>query len=267
MAMHKEWINHTPAQEIAETSVRSSQLTSLSSGHSSSSIPATPDMGDIPLHQDLFCLPFRPADRIVCALTLLGPQSADAGLVLTPGSHRSSQMLTIDDDAMIIYEPLPRVSHEARKQLLLKSGDTLFYHPLLSHGLPASASSDSTLVSCHFASSECEYVIMSGHEGLVPPHLQQISRLAVHPEVIQTCSCIPVIIPSFFAFDPLLPTSPAARHDSCPPFHWDQLAISCHYEFGFIVYPAINFSHFLLPFHQNEWKGRGVLVRGKRITL
>lgn len=184
MAMHKGWINHTPAQEMAQTSVRSSELTSLSSGLSS--IPAS-DL--IPLHQDLFSLPFRPADRIVCALSVLVTPSephSSLSFLLAAGSHRSSQMLTIDDDATIIYEPVPSPDGAIpRKELILNAGDTLFYHPLLSHALPAACAAP--LVSCHFASSECEYVIMSGHEALVPPHLQQISRIAVHPEVIQTC--------------------------------------------------------------------------------
>lgn len=209
MAMHKGWINHTQAQEIASTSVRSSELTSLSSGLSS--IPAS---DHIPLHQDLFSLPFRPADRIVCALSVLVPQSephSSISFLLAPGSHRSSQMLTIDDDATIIYEPVPSPDGAGpRKELILNAGDTLFYHPLLSHALPAGAEA---LVSCHFASSECEYVIMSGHEALVPPHLQQISRIAVHPEVIQTClSPQSSASLSFLPFDPLLPAIPCC----CP---------------------------------------------------
>ena len=92
---------------------------------------------------------------------------------------------------MIIYEPVPRTMGDttsSRKQLQLNAADTIFYHPLLSHSQPAfaSGSSDASLVSCHYASSECEYVIMSGHETLVPDHLKPISRIAVHPEVIHT---------------------------------------------------------------------------------
>ena len=193
MAMHKGWINHKAAEK-AGSSVRSSELTSAECGQTSIHSTGCSERTDL-LFQDLFSLPFRPADRIVCAAAPIlhspDPQSAAAlSFLLALGSHRSSQMLTIDDDSKIIYEPVPRTSDDTstRKQLLLNEGDAIFYHPLLSHALPAfpTGCSPASLISCHFASSECEYVIMSGHEALVPAHLKPISRIAVHPEVIHT---------------------------------------------------------------------------------
>lgn len=215
MAMHKGWINHMPAsQQEAESLVRSSQLTSVATddddcraGSIHSSGCSSERIQDVSLYPDLFSLPFRPADRIVCAMTVCAMPSpgAAASFLLALGSHRSSQMLTIDDDSKIIYEPVPRTRDDTwtRKQLLLNVGDTIFYHPLLSHALPAfpPACSPASLVSCHFASSECEYVIMSGHEALVPDHLKPISRIAVHPEVIHTHISLLNLLS--FSFDPL----------------------------------------------------------------
>lgn len=247
MAMHKGWINHTPAEGMAGTLVKPSELTSGECGQTS--IHRSEETA---LHQDLFSLPFRPADRIVCALTpiLPDPQSAAAlSFLLALGSHRSSQMLTIDDDSMIIYEPVPRTSDDTstRKQLLLNAGDTIFYHPLLSHALPAFASggSPASLVSCHFASSECEYVIMSGHEALVPAHLKPISRIAVHPEVIHTCitllNLLPFLSSAFAPISLLLDEdhffSTLSKHAA-----WTRISLqyysSNYYEFGIYRSPC-----------------------------
>lgn len=275
MAMHKGWINHTPAEEMAGTLVRSSELTSAECGQTSIQTA---------LHQDLFSLPFRPADRIVCALTAIQPEPQSAAalsFLLALGSHRSSQMLTIDDDSMIIYEPVPRTRDDSstRKQLLLNAGDTIFYHPLLSHALPVFASGcspASCVVSCHFASSECEYVIMSGHEALVPAHLKPISRIAVHPEVIHTRITLLNLLPFLSSAFPRSHCSLTSITSFNSFKTCSERGSACNISIyimslGFIAHPAINSPTFSLlpdsPFHQNKWKDKALLVKGKRITL
>ena len=187
MAMHTEWLNHSA--QMTQTSL-----------HSPSAVFSR--IEDVPLHQNLFSLPFRPADRILCLWAPLeqtsplttgeqSQQQASLSFVLAPGSHKSSQLLTIDSDETVIYEPLPTAvdATTARKQLSLNPGDVVFYHPLLSHGTLSSPSSTSSLgsISTFFASSDCQYVeyLHGRDDSLIPSHLKSISSMSVYPEVIK----------------------------------------------------------------------------------
>ena len=181
MAMHTAWINHS-----------STQMTQASLDSSSQGIQ------DIALHQLLFSLPFRPADRIVCLWTPFFQETSlqqghkneptqPISFVTIPGSHKSSELLTIDSEETVIYEPLPRVvdSTSVRKQLALTAGDVVLYHPLLRH---ATLSSSATLgsLSTFYASSECQYIeYLSGRsDSLIPDHLKDIGNMPVTPEVM-----------------------------------------------------------------------------------
>lgn len=137
------------------------------------------------LHQDLFSLPFRPADRIVVAWTMMDEQ-IEPCFQLIAGTHRSSQLQTIfsaedmdggdqstPSDRRVIYEPLPQpqVLTKDRTSIRLAPGDTVLFHPLLAHGFLSGLGTQVRAIACHFASSECEYVAMSGHSSDMPTHL------------------------------------------------------------------------------------------------
>lgn len=171
MAMHTQWLNHSLAQFSR--------------------------IEDVPLHQNLFSLPFRPTERILCLWAPLeqtgplttGGQSQQQSFVLIPGSHKSSQLLTIDSDETLIYEPLPAAvdATTVRKQLSLDAGDVVLYHPLLSHATFSSPSSTAGSISTFFASSDCQYVeyLHGRDDSLIPSHLKSISSMSVCPEVIK----------------------------------------------------------------------------------
>jgi len=182
MAMHTAWINHSLTQ-MGPASLDSCHDDTRPSVHSQ----------DVPLHQNLFSLPFRPADRILCIWTPLdapgeqikaSQQPCSPSFVLMPGSHRSSQLLTIDSEETVIYEPLPRASEKPRKEILVNPGDVLLYHPLLRHAAPMSwLGSFSTF----FASSECQYIeyLDGNRDPLIPSHLKDIANMTVCPEVMK----------------------------------------------------------------------------------
>lgn len=146
------------------------------------------------LQQDVFYLPFRPADRIVCTWTALEPINQETGqFIVLSGSHKTSQLETSFSDSRgfntkIIYEPLrdPMKLTGTKKQLELKPGDTIFYHPVLAHGMAIGTQLNSNVkpiaISCYFAASECEYVVMSGNSlgvSTIPPSLADVTRTGV----------------------------------------------------------------------------------------
>lgn len=50
-----------------------------------------------------------------------------------------------------------------RVHLEMEAGDTVFFHPLLIHGSGANRTKGyRKAISCHYASSECEYIDVSG---------------------------------------------------------------------------------------------------------
>lgn len=123
------------------------------------------------LVQDLFSLPFRPADRILNTLILLPNPSTDGlkcpsiNFHIIPGSHRTSQMMTIADGEKVIHEVCPKLDLGLKKQINVVPGDTIFYHPLLAHTFVKETAGQLKAISCTFAASECEYVTMSGNES------------------------------------------------------------------------------------------------------
>jgi len=67
----------------------------------------------------------------------------------------------------MIYEHLPSKTllDGPRTQFQVNPGDTIFYHPMLAHGFATSLASPLRALTAHFASSDCDYVTMSGHES------------------------------------------------------------------------------------------------------
>uniref|UniRef100_S4RVT9 Phytanoyl-CoA dioxygenase, peroxisomal n=1 Tax=Petromyzon marinus TaxID=7757 RepID=S4RVT9_PETMA len=122
-----------------------------------------------PMHQDLHYFPFRPADRIVCSWTAMQTINRQNGcLVVLPGTHKGE--LKQHDypeweggvnkmyHGVRDYDPtMPRV------HLDMEEGDTVFFHPLLIHGSGMNNTDGfRKSISCHYASSECNYIEVKG---------------------------------------------------------------------------------------------------------
>ncbi|KAI1284870.1 Phytanoyl-CoA dioxygenase, peroxisomal [Halotydeus destructor] len=122
-----------------------------------------------PLHQDLHYFPFRPANRIVCAWTALEKVSRENGcLVAIPGSHKGT---LLEHDYPDWEGPINMAYHGAkgmgadveRVHVEMGAGDTIFFHPLLIHGSGANRTTGyRKAISCHYASSECNYIDVRG---------------------------------------------------------------------------------------------------------
>ncbi|GAB6020909.1 hypothetical protein CHUAL_003554 [Chamberlinius hualienensis] len=130
-----------------------------------------PDSGTLssrhPLHQDLQYFPFRPADRIVCSWTAMEHINRDNGcLVVLPGTHKgpllSHEMPNWEGGVNKFYYGIEGLTDEdfnARVHLEMNKGDTVFFHPLIIHGSGANRTKGfRKAISCHYASSNCEYV-------------------------------------------------------------------------------------------------------------
>jgi len=133
-------------------------------------------------HQDLFYLPYRPADRIVCVWISLDETRFET----IPTTHRTGRLQNVFSDLhgvdnKVFYEQLSdanSLSLENQNKNVnyvdLKCGDVLFYHPLLLHKLHQISHNNlmqhqheehkdvdqckTNAILLHYASSECEYV-------------------------------------------------------------------------------------------------------------
>jgi len=85
-------------------------------------------------------------------------------------------------DNKVFFEPLKDVTYykapgraDNAKYIELRPGDTLFYHPLLVHGMSPNLIDGPGVkgITCHYASSECEYVDVTSalQQSFIPPHL------------------------------------------------------------------------------------------------
>uniref|UniRef100_A0A3P8ZM43 Phytanoyl-CoA dioxygenase, peroxisomal n=1 Tax=Esox lucius TaxID=8010 RepID=A0A3P8ZM43_ESOLU len=132
-----------------------------------------PDTGEKtsrhPMHQDLHYFPFRPADRIVCSWTAMERINRQNGcLVVLPGSH---QGILKEHDYPEWEGGVNKMFHgirdynpnHPRVHLEMEKGDTVFFHPLLIHGSGMNKTQGfRKAISCHYASSECYYIDVSG---------------------------------------------------------------------------------------------------------
>ncbi|XP_075455622.1 phytanoyl-CoA dioxygenase, peroxisomal-like [Ascaphus truei] len=122
-----------------------------------------------PMHQDLHYFPFRPAERIACAWTAMERIDRSNGcLVVLPGTHKGKleQHDYPEWEAGVnkmyhgvrTYDPnIPRV------HLSMEKGDTVFFHPLLIHGSGMNKTAGfRKAISCHYASSDCNYIDVKG---------------------------------------------------------------------------------------------------------
>jgi len=130
--------------------------------------PNIGETGRHPLHQDLHYFPFRPADRIVCAWTAMEKITREnGGLVVLKGTHKG-QLLEHDYpewEANSMYHGVKSIENENAERVYLdmEIGDTVFFHPILIHGSGANKTTGfRKAISCHYASSHCDYIDVSG---------------------------------------------------------------------------------------------------------
>jgi phytanoyl-CoA hydroxylase len=134
-----------------------------------------PDPGTLtsrhPLHQDLYYFPFRPTNRIICAWTAMEKINRENGcLVVVPGSHRGEffphDYPKWQGGVNKMYYGIQNKFDEVKDKLVhleMEKGDVVFFHPILIHGSGANRSSGfRKAISCHYASSECEYIDLKG---------------------------------------------------------------------------------------------------------
>lgn len=122
-----------------------------------------------PLHQDLHYFPFRPANKIVCAWTAMEKVNRENGcLVAIPGSHKGSLMEHGYPDwegpINSLYHGVKDVKDADQRVFVeMGPGDTILFHPLLIHGSGANRTSGyRKAISCHYASSDCQYIDVKG---------------------------------------------------------------------------------------------------------
>lgn len=157
-----------------------------------------------PLIRDWTYLPFRPMDKIVCAITAIEP--LENLVLVVPGTHKVGQCTITssaqDSIAQSAYEmtgqddrwssvqaksnstkelfecspenlsQLVEKSQKGPKYVDLRPGQTLFYHPGLVHGFSGDLvnSQKSQLASiAYYASADCEYIEMKRQDVQSPP--------------------------------------------------------------------------------------------------
>uniref|UniRef100_A0A2H1W8H7 phytanoyl-CoA dioxygenase n=1 Tax=Spodoptera frugiperda TaxID=7108 RepID=A0A2H1W8H7_SPOFR len=136
-----------------------------------------PGTREHPPHQDLLYFPFRPANKIVATWTAIDPVSADNGcLYMVPGSHKHDVLFEHRDqvnEAKLFFYGLAedkRIAPEHKRVYLdMEPGDTVFFVSTIVHGSrPNVSNSYRKAMTCHYASSECRYIDVTGtaQEGI-----------------------------------------------------------------------------------------------------
>lgn len=134
------------------------------------------------LFRDWVYLPFRPIDKVCCAITAIEP--LEHVLLVVPGTHRVGQVTissTLDNVSAAydssqekanmrreIFECSPEKlstlvekSKKGFKYINLKAGQTLFYHPGLIHGFSddlVNFRKNQLVSAAYYAAADCEYV-------------------------------------------------------------------------------------------------------------
>lgn len=132
-----------------------------------------PDSGKLtsrhPWHQDLHYFPFRPANRVAASWTAMEHIDGQNGcLVAFPGTHRKGILYQHEypqweGGVNKAYHGIRGVDDQPKVELHMEKGDTVFFHPLLIHGSgPNMTQHFRKAISCHYASSECRYIDVSG---------------------------------------------------------------------------------------------------------
>ncbi|CAD5118455.1 unnamed protein product [Dimorphilus gyrociliatus] len=122
-----------------------------------------------PMHQDLHYFPFRPANKIVCSWTAMQTVDRNNGcLAVIPGSHTTELLKHTYPNWRAgvnkMYHGVEDFDPKMPRDFLeMEAGDTVFFHPLLVHGSGANKTNGfRKAISCHYASSSCEYIEVDG---------------------------------------------------------------------------------------------------------
>lgn len=122
-----------------------------------------------PMHQDLHYFPFRPADKIVCSWTAMEKVNrANGCLVVLPGTHKGTllhhEYPNWEGGVNKFYHGIRDFDPNApRMHLEMEEGDTVFFHPILIHGSGTNSTTGfRKAISCHYASSHCQYINVKG---------------------------------------------------------------------------------------------------------
>jgi len=151
-----------------------------------------PDSGKLtsihPLHQDLHYFPFRPADRIVAAWTAVERVNEDNGcLVVIPGSHKGKLLPhgypQCGPAVNKAFHQVEGFENHPVVSVRMEKGDTVFFHPILVHGSGINKTKGfRKAISCHYASSECDYIDVEGttQENIAREIEQMASRKGIN---------------------------------------------------------------------------------------
>jgi len=149
-----------------------------------------------PLHQDLHYFSFRPADRIVASWTAMEKVNRKNGcLVVVPGSHKG-ELLSHDypkweGGVNKMYHGIQKLDPEANLvHLEMEAGDTVFFHPLLIHGSGTNVTKGfRKAISCHFASSKCDYIDVKGTvQENIEDEVREIVKKRIGDDIKMTLS-------------------------------------------------------------------------------
>ncbi|CAD5117938.1 unnamed protein product [Dimorphilus gyrociliatus] len=140
-----------------------------------------------PMHQDLHYFPFRPAERIICSWTAMQKINRENGcLAVIPGSHKGELLKhtypSWKKGVNKMYHGVEDYDPKMPRDFLeMEQGDTVFFHPLLIHGSGSNKTNGfRKAISCHYASSNCEYIDVEGtvQENIAKEVLEIASRRA-----------------------------------------------------------------------------------------
>ncbi|KAF5293624.1 hypothetical protein FQA39_LY03109 [Lamprigera yunnana] len=123
---------------------------------------STDDFSRHPLHQDLHCFSFRPANGIVGVWTAMEKVHEKNGcLFVIPGSHKGS--LYKHDYPAVAFHGVIGMDDIPTVNIIMEKGDTIFFHPLLLHGSgPNHTQGFRKAISCHYADSMSRFISVKG---------------------------------------------------------------------------------------------------------
>ncbi|XP_066152125.1 phytanoyl-CoA dioxygenase, peroxisomal-like [Euwallacea fornicatus] len=119
-----------------------------------------------PMHQDMHYFPLRPSEKIVASWTALERVNENNGcLYVVPGSHKGPLYAHTYPDGFKknLYHGVQGFENLKKKFVIMNKGDTVFFHPHLLHGSgPNRTQGFRKAISCHYASSDCEFIDVKG---------------------------------------------------------------------------------------------------------
>ncbi|CAI8007585.1 Phytanoyl-CoA dioxygenase, peroxisomal [Geodia barretti] len=111
-------------------------------------------------------------------------------LVVLPGTHKGSlqphEYPKWEGGVNKMYHGIQNYDHSMpRQHLEMQAGDTVFFHPLLIHGSGTNRTSGfRKAISCHFASSHCQYIDVEGtSQQNIADEIVELAHKRLGPDV------------------------------------------------------------------------------------